>query len=600
MATTRAETDFEIDRISDYWKRGKGDRLQWECESDEPGDWTEWTEHLLHKSARRSLLEEFSTSKRSSPLQWGLTTELSADSIELLNALGRFSRRGKKGSSSKLTSALEAWIGRGPDCPDRMGLALESIAWCHAMPNLASILPAAPWRQLLDTLLEIISDSKAVELAEPATQQLFTGELPLALACTFPEFRWCRELYETACRSLSNGIVEITDGQGFPMARHLGTFRLMLASWTRCQQMSEACNVSCFHPEAKEQFEFAFRQAIRLRRKDGSQFMAPPAEEANRDKDLFRAALRLIEDPDDKALGRFTFPTDGDRKRRVPKSLKPCYHSEWSEAAILRTGWSPKSSALAVMYDSLDVECELTVGGEPIWSGAWDTKISINEQTQKLDAGWEEVCWYCDDEVVYMELETQLRGKWKLERQFLLGREDQFLFIADALLGCKESEIRYEASLPLGENIVTNRSKQSRETSLIGKRPLAMAMPLAAPEWRCESGGMEIEPSDDGNLTFSSSAKASNLYVPMFFDLDRRRFRNPLTWRQLTVAEHLEIQPRDVAAGYRVQAGMQQWLIYRSLSGKGNRTVLGQNFYNEFYVGRFGVDGECHELVEIE
>jgi hypothetical protein len=45
---------------------------------------------------------------------------------------------------------------------------------------------------------------------------------------------------------------------------------------------------------------------------------------------------------------------------------------------------------------------------------------------------------------------------------------------------------------------------------------------------------------------------------------------------------------------------MQQWLIYRSLSKRGNRSVLGQNFCNDFYMGRFGVDGECHELIEIE
>jgi hypothetical protein len=73
-----------------------------------------------------------------------------------------------------------------------------------------------------------------------------------------------------------------------------------------------------------------------------------------------------------------------------------------------------------------------------------------------------------------------------------------------------------------------------------------------------------------------------------------------VTWRQLTVGESLNVVSRDVAAGYRVQIGKSQWLIYRSLGTRGNRTVLGQNFSSEFVVARFRPDGTAEKLLEIE
>ena len=90
------------------------------------------------------------------------------------------------------------------------------------------------------------------------------------------------------------------------------------------------------------------------------------------------------------------------------------------------------------------------------------------------------------------------------------------------------------------------------------------------------------------------------LYVPLLFDLAPPRVSTRRTWRQLTVAEHLTSQPRDVAVGYRVQLGNTQWLFYRSLAPRSNRSVLGQNLSNEFVAARFDLDGGLEELIEIE
>jgi len=82
--------------------------------------------------------------------------------------------------------------------------------------------------------------------------------------------------------------------------------------------------------------------------------------------------------------------------------------------------------------------------------------------------------------------------------------------------------------------------------------------------------------------------------------MDPRRRGRPITWRQLTVAEDRKILTPDVAVGYRVQIGKKQWLIYRSVGERGNRTVLGENTISEFMMCRFDAGGAGDQLIEIE
>jgi hypothetical protein len=66
------------------------------------------------------------------------------------------------------------------------------------------------------------------------------------------------------------------------------------------------------------------------------------------------------------------------------------------------------------------------------------------------------------------------------------------------------------------------------------------------------------------------------------------------------VAEHRAVVPHEVAAGFRVMIGSRQWLIYRALARKGNRTLLGHNLSSETMIGRFTKKGEVQPVVEIE
>ena len=104
----------------------------------------------------------------------------------------------------------------------------------------------------------------------------------------------------------------------------------------------------------------------------------------------------------------------------------------------------------------------------------------------------------------------------------------------------------------------------------------------------------------DGKLTLTHHLKARNFCCPLLVDLKPRRIAKARTWRQLTVAESLKVQNKDVAVAFRAQSGKDQWFIYRSLSGPASRTALGQHLSSQFMAGRFLDTGEVDEFIEIE
>jgi hypothetical protein len=122
---------------------------------------------------------------------------------------------------------------------------------------------------------------------------------------------------------------------------------------------------------------------------------------------------------------------------------------------------------------------------------------------------------------------------------------------------------------------------------------------LALPEWRSEfcHGNLHADPQ---HLVLQQAAEGLNLYAPLLIDLDPARERHELTWRRLTVAENLRTVSRDEAVGYRVQIGREQWLIYRTLAPRGNRSVLGINTVADFVLSRFLKSGTTEPLIVIE
>lgn len=284
----------------------------------------------------------------------------------------------------------------------------------------------------------------------------------------------------------------------------------------------------------------------------------------------------------------------------------PATHSQDARRALLRRTWKPPFDSLEVDYSRPDLRLTLTAGDRVLFSGSWGWETTASGSPLAPAGSWEEVCWHSDQLVDYLELELSLSGGWKLQRQLVLARKDQFLYLADALLGPvlemgePAPEIRHSMQIPLAENMSFKPAEGTREGEILLKRKrVARLMPPALPEWRDEPSPGQLT-LECNQLVLRHAAQGRNLYAPLWLDLSTNRLRSECTWRRLTVGEDLMIQPRDVAAGYRVQAGKEQWLIYRSLAPKRSRTVLGQNFATDFVLCRFKPDGTTEDIVEIE
>jgi hypothetical protein len=124
-------------------------------------------------------------------------------------------------------------------------------------------------------------------------------------------------------------------------------------------------------------------------------------------------------------------------------------------------------------------------------------------------------------------------------------------------------------------------------------------LPLPLSEWRVDARRGDLT-AEANQLLLRHKGLGRNLYTPLLVDLDRKRGKRGLTWRQLSVAEQRQLLVGEQAVGFRAQLGRQQWLAYRSLIPPASRTVLGQNLGTEFLLARFLRDGTIRTIIEIE
>jgi hypothetical protein len=247
------------------------------------------------------------------------------------------------------------------------------------------------------------------------------------------------------------------------------------------------------------------------------------------------------------------------------------------------------------------MQIELTVEGERLLLGPWHSATTSAGRPIRAAGDWENVCWQCDKLCDLLELSVQLSDGLRLERQLVLGRQDRVLYLADMVIAADgvPRPLRHSVSLPLDRRSQWQSEHETRDGVICHGKMSAAVLPLALPEWRSDPrSGTLVEES--GRLVLTQEGTGRALCCPLFFDLDPKRTKKDRTWRQLTVAEWMEVVPRDVAVGFRAQSGHDQWLYYRSLAPAGNRTVLGQNIAGEFTAGRFRSNGKYDEWIEIE
>jgi hypothetical protein len=294
---------------------------------------------------------------------------------------------------------------------------------------------------------------------------------------------------------------------------------------------------------------------------------------------------------------KLTKSLTGKSGKHVPEFSEAC---EWSELALLRTELGRDGTIAAIDFSQPAMKLDVWLGAQRLFHGYWDAEVSSGTERLEAIGNWEETCWFSDADVDYVEFSIELAQGARIERQVMLARKDKFLLLVDNVMNVRGPTVCDRISLPLAAGVGFVPEAETREGLLIGGRLLARVLPLALPEWRTDPRVGELN-SVEGQLQLIEERPGKNLSCPIFFDLDPKRLNKPCTWRQLTVAESLEIQPHDVAVGYRIQCGKKQWLIYRSQAPAANRTVLGYNLSIEGMIGRFiSPSGEVQELLQIE
>ena len=271
-------------------------------------------------------------------------------------------------------------------------------------------------------------------------------------------------------------------------------------------------------------------------------------------------------------------------------------------AALLRRAKKPPHDELFIDFSRSNLRLALAAGDIRLAKGDWTWQATVNDERLELEGPWTAVCWQSKKAFDYLEIELPLSNDWKLKRQMFLAREDRFLLLADALISPETEpvEIRYSTSLPLAAGVALSAAKETREGWLesAGKRR-ATIVPPALAEWRCEFCHAELL-EIDGRVTLQQAALGCSLYAPLWIDLDPRRLKRPVTWRRLTIAENFATVGRDIAAAYRIQAGRDQWMFYRSLARPDNRSVLGHNTLKSFVCLRIDAGGATRKIANAD
>lgn len=283
-------------------------------------------------------------------------------------------------------------------------------------------------------------------------------------------------------------------------------------------------------------------------------------------------------------------------------NTKPGYYNAAAKAALLRREKKPPYDEAFVDFAGSEALLQLTARDRLLLSGAWRPLAVVGGHTLTATGPWTEACWHREDLCDYLEIELPLSGGWRIERHLLLARRDSFLVLADALLGPDQPavEIAYAQHLPLAAGIAPVPAKETREIGLEHRgRRYANILPLGIGEWRAEHAHADLSTADNA-VHLRHAAVGRRMFAPLWIDLAPRRLKRPITWRRLSVGENLGIVPADIAAGYRVQAGDEQWLLYRSLTPFGNRSILGHNTAYSFICGKLKKDGNFDPIIEIE
>jgi hypothetical protein len=289
--------------------------------------------------------------------------------------------------------------------------------------------------------------------------------------------------------------------------------------------------------------------------------------------------------------------------KREDDALSPTLDDRHAAMAILRSGWQGRSVRVLLDYRSEHPLLEVTAGKRLLLGGSWRSEVALEGVSLPVEGPWQVTHFEEDEACITLVIAAPLAEGLRLERHVVLAPEDRVLLLADAVVDTLGSntatDLRYRGSLQTANTIAVAAAEETRELQLHDEKPQALVMPLAFHEWSTgrATGSFHWDgPSQQLHLEHRSPVR--RLFAPLWIDLDPRRFGSQVTWRQLTVADTRVILRPEQASAFRIQAGLTNWVLYRSLDLPRNRTFLGCNVSSFFRLGKLGSDGLVSQMAE--
>jgi hypothetical protein len=469
-------------------------------------------------------------------------------------------------------------------------------------------------------LLERLVKAARSAQAPLAAGDTLSARFVLSVSRLFCDIEACRCLDGDAATALASEIRRLVSAEGTVSLQGSAAMVERVVRWSAARDLATATGALPWDEPTEKLFAKAVRTALRLLGSHGRLLVGAgrmPAAfsdpvlivAAESDRKRVRCTAEAVQDPSRPSAAAGRRKKDDGRGRLLSRDL----HDAAACVAIIRSGWERNAVRVLIDYRDAVPHLEIAVGDRLLVDGPWQWRASQGGRPLDMEGPWSLSCWESDKKATYLEIIAPLTGGLQIDRQVVLLPRDRVVLLADTIThrpgdstSGTASEprhanggggLRVESVAPLAATLEGEQAEETREVLVYDTKPRMLALPLALPEWKTAGrGGFSVTP--DG-LALDHQTEGSRCYSPLWLDLDPSRHGRQLTWRRLTVADTRQNLPPQQATGFRVQMGLEQWLVYRTLDEPRNRTVLGCNISCGFLVGRIGKTGVVERAIEI-
>ena len=507
-------------------------------------------------------------------------------------------------------------------------VALTATGWLYALPEVGRDIPPALWLEVLQSTLTQVD--RAWEQG-PGDDGLFPWviwacEVPLALAKQMSHLGGKDRIVSETLNRLALLIEQTAEDPQALLSFGGQDLRAFVASLIRSRWAADSVGARKWYPPQRR--ALSKLQMILLHLSDAQgHAMLDVAQSSRHDCDFWTSLMKLCKEHKKVQLATAAalpaqvgksqgFKIDKIRKSKTNdvRLPKPSHYWEKNQIVSMRRNWRKNDCQMAIDFSRDAIWLDLCdQHGQRILSGDWDIALEYQGKPVNIDVAWNEVCWFSDDDVDYLELECDLEGTCTVYRQVMLMRQEGLVYMADSLMGASpdtKSDWKSISTWTLDPAVSFRPETKSNEGRIVRhiaqedsdqetQEPVALLLPLNLPEWRRSTTQGSLYESS-GKIVLQARTTRTRLLSSMLVAVGSK-CRNPkFTWRPLTVAENLHKVSDDVAQGCRVQIGDDQWVFYRSLAPCTRRTLMGLHLSMEFYAGRFLADDGTYEpMIEV-